>query len=359
MAQGEVSAAGAPRQMRERPAPEYRMLARDQKQLDADRDQAQWCCSGCNLLNWLSRRRCRECKTRRIGKDPREWALQAGRAASPPRRHRRRDSERRRTSSPPSPPSVERPHSRDGRNAGAAGSPPGDKRVAAVREAPAALRTAQAPESVLGPLQDELRRLEAAARVARPIGQRLDAARAAMSKAEARVAAMLTALTAATEKNVRAMADQEASATELAALEEELRASARDGQTDDLAEAVEAALKNPAAAYSHATLQAAFARYAENKKDKDKDQKGAPAPARAATAAPKAVRSPVAKRAPAAAMTAAEARGIASEARGALALALTDGSPMQEDGQGHEAEEEDALGNKRHSQDGGQGPPVP
>ena len=99
------------------------------------------------------------------------------------------------------------------------------------------------------------------------------------------------------------MADQEASATELAALEEELRASARDGQADDLADAVEAALRNPAAAYSHATLQAAFARYAENRKDaesrkdRDKGQRGAPAPAKAAAAAPKTVRSPAAKRA--------------------------------------------------------------
>ena len=45
-----------------------------------------------------------------------------------------------------------------------------------------------------------------------------------------------------------------------------------------MADAVEAALKNPAAAYSHASLQAAFVRYAENKdaesrKDKDKGQR--------------------------------------------------------------------------------------
>ena len=84
----------------------------------------------------------------------------------------------------------------------------------------------------------------------------------------------------------------------MAALEEELRASARDGQADDLAEAVEAALKNPAAAYGHATLQAAFARYAENKKDKDKDKdrdkkdSEAPTPGKMAAGAAKVVPSP-------------------------------------------------------------------
>ena len=180
-----------------------------------------------------------------------------------------------------------------------------------------------------------------------------------MSRAEVRVAATMAALTTATEKNVKALADEATCATELAALEEELRASARDGQADDLADAVEAALKNPAAAYSHASLQAAFARYTENKKDaesrkdRDKGQRGAPAPAKAAATAPKAVRSPAAKRAPTAAMTAAEARDVASAASGALALALTDGSPMEEDGQGREEEEEDASGNKRFRQAGG------
>ena len=81
-------------------------------------------------------------------------------------------------------------------------------------------------------------------------------------------------------------------------------------------------------------------------------QRGAPAPARAVAAAPKAVRSPAAKRAPTAATTAAEARDVASAASGALALALTDGSPMEEDGQGREEGEDDASGNKRHRQDG-------
>ena len=121
------------------------------------------------------------------------------------------------------------------------------------------------------PLQTEFDRFEAAARVARPIGQCLHAAMSAMRKADARAAAASSALAAAAEKNDKAVEEQTACAVELAALEEELIASARDGQADDLAEAVEAALKNPAAAYSHATLQAAFVRYAENK-DKEKDK---------------------------------------------------------------------------------------
>ena len=53
-------------------------------------------------------------------------------------------------------------------------------------------------------------------------------------------------------------------------------------------------------------------------------------------------------------MSAAEARDVASVASGALALALTDGSPMEEDGQGREEEQEDASGSKRLRQDGGQ-----
>ena len=181
-----------------------------------------------------------------------------------------------------------------------------------------------------------------------------------MSRAEAHVAATMTALTAATEKNVKALADRATCATELATLDEELRASARDGQADDLADAVEVALRNPAAAYSHATLQAAFARYAENKKDaenrkdRDRGQRGAPAPAKAAAVVPKAVRSPAAKRVPTATMSAAEARDVASAASGALTLALTDGSPMEEDGQGREEEQEDTSGSKRLRQDGGQ-----
>ena len=347
---------GAPRQERERPQPVYRTIARDLKPLDADRDQAQWCCAGCNLLNWPSRRRCRECKARRTGQDPREWARQEGRAASPPRRHRRRDSERRATPSPPSPPSVERPRSRDGRAAGAGASPTGDKRAAAVREALASLKLAQAPASVLGPLHAELERLEAAARVARPIGQRLDAARSAMRRAEARMASTGTALAAATERHDKAAQHLAACAEELAALEEELRSGQADNQADDLVEAVEAALKNPAAAYSHATLQAAFARYAENKKDKVKDREG-DAVRSPPKAAPKVVRSPVAKRMPAQPLSPDEARDVASGASAALTLALADRSAMGEDGQGNdeETEEADALGAKRLRQGGGPG----
>ena len=343
-------------QTHDRQVPDYRT------RLDAERDQAQWCCSSCNLLNWPSRCRCRECKTRRTGLDPREWALQEGGTASPPRRHRRRESERRRTSSPPSPLSVGRLPSQDGRSADASGSPLGDKHATAVREALAAFKLAQAPEAVLVPLQTELSRLEAAARVARPIGQRLDAARSAMRKSEARTAAAASALAAATEKNNKAMEEQTACAVELASLEEELRASAKqDGQADDLAEAVEATLRNPTAAYSHATLQAAFARYAENKKDKDKDKKDkkAPSPAQGAPEAAKVARSPGTKRQPAQPMLPSDARGVASEARASLTLALTDATAMEEDGQGGEMREEDAASAKKLRQDGGLGPSAP
>ena len=345
---------GAPRQERDRPQPVYRTSARDTKPLDADRDQAQWCCPGCNLLNWPSRRRCRECKRRRTGEDPREWALQGGRTSSPPRSHRRRDSGRRATSSPPSPPSVERPRSQDGRTAGA-GASPNDKRAATVREALASLKLAQAPAAVLGPLQAELERLEAAAREARPVGQRLDAARAAMRRAGARLESTAAGLAAATERHDKAAQHHAACAEELAALEEELRTGQTDNQVDDLAEAVEAALRNPAAAYSHATLQAAYARYAENKMGKGKGEKDvARSPPKTA---PKAVRSPVAKRQPAP-LSPNEARDVASAANAALTLALADRSAMEEDGQGNgeeEMEEPDAAGAKRLRQAGGPG----
>ena len=209
---------------------------------------------------------------------------------------------------------------------------------------------AKAPEAVLVPLRTEHDRLEAAARVARPIGQRLDAARSAMRKADARAAVALSALAAATEKDAKAVGQQTTCAAELAALGEELRASARNGQVDDLAEAVEAALKNPAAAYSHATLQAAFARYGENKKDKnkvkDKRDSEAPSPGLGKAAA-KAVRIPGMRRSPAHQLSAAEACAVVSVANAVLTLSLANGLAMEEDGQGGEMEEEDAYGAKK------------
>lgn len=162
---------------------------------------------------------------------------------------------------------------------------------------------------------------------------------------------------AATERHDKAAQHRTVCGEEFAALEEELRDGQAGNQVDDLAEAVEAALKNPTAAYSYATLQAAFARYAENKKDKergkDKESDAARTPQKAA---PKIVRSPVAKRLPAQPLSPNEARNVASEASTALTLALADRSAMEEDGQGHEETEgEDALGAKRLRQDGGPG----
>ena len=164
---------------------------------------------------------------------------------------------------------------------------------------------------------------------------------------------------AATERHDKAAQHRTVCGEEFAALEEELRDGQAGNQVDDLAEAVEAALKNPTAAYSYATLQAAFARYAENKdkeRGKDKESDAARTPQKAA---PKIVRSPVAKRLPAQPLSPNEARNVASEASTALTLALADRSAMEEDGQGHEeTEEADALGAKRLRQGGGPGPPA-
>ena len=162
-------------------------------------------------------------------------------------------------------------------------------------------------------------------------------------------------LAAATERHDKAAQHHAACAEELAALEEELRTGQADNQVDDLAEAVEAALRNPAAAYSHATLQAAYARYAENKMGKGKGEKDAARSPPKNT--PKAVRSPVAKRQPAP-LSPNEARDVASAANAALSLALADRSAMEEDGQGNgeeETEEPDAAGAKRLRQAGGPG----
>jgi hypothetical protein len=187
-------------------------------------DQQQWVCTGCNLLNWPSRKRCRECKTRRTNTDPREWALQGGRASSPPTRHRRRDGERERerAASPFTPPQA-RPASRDARRADPSGSAPLGSKVGALKDALAALRAAAAPDTVLAPLLAELARLEAAAQTARPIGQRLDAARAALRKATSREEAAESALEAAKEKATRAAEEKVARAAELAVLEAELQ----------------------------------------------------------------------------------------------------------------------------------------
>ena len=58
-------------------------------------------------------------------------------------------------------------------------------------------------------------------------------------------------------------------------------------------------------------------------------------------------------------MPAGEARAVASAANTALTLALTNGTAMEEDGQGGEMAEEDAFGIKKLHQGVGLGPPAP
>ena len=326
-----------PAQQQAPPRPGYRPRVGELADLA---DQQQWVCSSCNLLNWPSRRRCRECKARRTGADPREWALQGGRASSPPRRHRRRDGdrERERAASPITPPHA-RPASRDARRSDPSGSAPPGNKVGALKDALAALRAAAAPDTVLAPLLAELARLEADAQTARPIGQRLDAARAALRKATSRAEAAQSALEGAKEKAARAAEDKAARAAELAALEAELPASANQaGQTEDLAAAVGAALRAPNAAYSLAALQAAYARYEDAKaasperpspprakKGKDKDASPPKAPPDAEQDRP-----PGTKRSPAGTGSPGRASGLQQ----AAVLALTDAEAMEEDGQG-------------------------
>ena len=77
------------------------------------------------------------------------------------------------------------------------------------------LRAAQAPDAVLNPLVEEVARAQAAVRGSKPIGQRLDAARAAFKKTEARVEAAAASVVAAQERHAKLEETRQAKVREL------------------------------------------------------------------------------------------------------------------------------------------------
>ena len=242
-----------------------------------ERREEQWQCPSCGLLNWVSRQRCRECRFQQDHCRP-------GEPLPPPRRRRNRPtSSRFRT--PSTPPRDRRPRSsppdsgsKDGHaDEHPASAPPPEKKLAELKTALESLRAARAPDSVLNPLVEEVARAQAAVRGSKPIGQRLDAARAAHKKTEARAEAAAASVVAAQERLAKFEEARQTKARELLELESEfaLQAGAPPSRVDGLADAVKAALSSPGQEYNIAALRAAYARYLEE-----------PAAAAAQTAAP-------------------------------------------------------------------------
>lgn len=235
--------------------------------------QPQWKCAECGLLNWPSRRKCRECRQRHTP------GARGPATASPPRNHRRRDGGRdddaaagrrqqqggrgRANSSPPK---------LRGGGAAPPESPSGqsqtDRKVAALRDALDSLQKAQAADATVQPLRDELKRLEDEIASARPIGQRLDAARAALRRAETKHATAQTALDAAQQRVDAAAKQRSEKVAHMLKLEEEFRkagdAEAPQARAAELAAAAEAAIRQPGNGYSLAALEAAIARFRQS-----------------------------------------------------------------------------------------------
>ena len=217
--------------------------------------EAQWLCAVCNLLNWQSRPRCRECGTPANVVNPAQI-----RPDSPPRLRRYRQEVPQ--TLPPwaaAPrPALSAPASRAGPSAEPV---PAVKKLQALKEALEALKTADAPADMQGPLREEIMRLEEEARQSQPLGQRLDHARAALRKAETKMEAAATASLAAREKLNR-MEEREKRAQELAELEVQLASTGPPpARAEALAAAVAAALAAPTTPYHLAALTAAYARY--------------------------------------------------------------------------------------------------
>ena len=233
----------------------------------------QWKCAECGLLNWPSRRKCRECRQRHMP------GARGPATASPPRSHRRRDGGRdddaaagrrqqqggrvRATSSPPklrgAGPAP--PESPSGQNQA-------DRKVTALRDALDSLQKAQASDATVQPLRDELKRLEDEIASARPIGQRLDAARAALRRAETKHATAQTALDAAQQRVDAAAKHRSEKVAHMLKLEEEFRKAgdveAPQARAAELAAAAEAAIRQPGNGYSLAALEAAIARFRQS-----------------------------------------------------------------------------------------------
>jgi len=234
--------------------------------------ECQLVCTVCNLLNWETRRKCRECKA----PHPATPGLNPDR--SPPRRRRNRPDRPGHHRSPPRAKSS-RPRSAPPPGDSGAGSPaekpqqsavPAAKRAQGIREAIEALKRAQAPEAALAPLKEELAKAEREARHSQPVGQRLDSAKAACRKAGAKAEAAAQALQAANlkERAEKAEEEREAKAHELQVLEAELAEPAV-GRAECLATAVRDALAIPNGQYQMAALRAAYARYEEHESCKE------------------------------------------------------------------------------------------
>ena len=164
--------------------------------------EAQWLCAVCNLLNWQSRPRCRECGTPANILNPTQV-----RPDSPPRRRRHRQE-----AAPTLPPWAAAPRlapSAPALPAGSSAEPaPAARKLQALKDALEALKTADAPADMQAPLREEITKMEEEARQSQPLGQRLDHARAALRKAETKMEAAATASLAAREK-LHGQADSE------------------------------------------------------------------------------------------------------------------------------------------------------
>jgi hypothetical protein len=163
----------------------------------------EWLC-GCGTTNWDDRRRCRECRApvraaaalcQPNSTAPRSWP-------SPPA-----------DAFPPLPPRVPAP-------------PPHTLRpkqqVAALQSALAAARAAGAPEDVIEGLRDAVLDAGRAAADSRPLGARLDSARAKAARAATRCEAAAMAAQAAADAHLAALDEKRKVDDWLAALEAEV-----------------------------------------------------------------------------------------------------------------------------------------
>ena len=230
--------------------------------------EAQWVCAGCNLLNWVSRQRCRECRPY-----PQIHGQAPPAEGSPPRRRRQRQEQAVGPSAAPTHecgPSGKTPPPPNASRAGQpvasdAQSPSAAQKIQGLKDAMEALRKAHAPDAVLQPLHDEPKRAELEARRHLPMGQRLDSARSACKKAEAKAHQAQQAFQAAQECLDKANEEKQLRQKEFEEIENEVSAEAgASGKAEALARAVKLALEGSAGPYHIAALRAAYARYEED-----------------------------------------------------------------------------------------------
>ena len=168
----------------------------------------EWLC-GCGITNWDDRRRCRECRA------PSRAAAARGHPSSTTPR------------SWPSPPADAFPSLPPG----APAPPPQPLRpkqqVAALQSALAAARAAGAPEGVLDGLRDAALDAGRAQADSRPLGARLDSARAKAARAATRCEATAMAAQAAADAHLAALDEKRSIDDRLAVLEAEVADCAR------------------------------------------------------------------------------------------------------------------------------------